>query len=305
MGEELVGDCIRLEVAFNAPGTSGPRCDPCDNAPEGARYIARGSCEWECRAGRRLTSGGLCERCTEVCGTGQYVPAVCADCVDCTNRVSNSTYSGGGSLGGNDCDFECDDLHSYNEQTRRCELCPVIADCVRGEYLEGTCTSTLNTRCADCTNELPANSYYSGTGSADGTCPYLCDEEFYDPGNGACERCTVVNNCERGQSLVGMCSQDGTPTCEPCVDIPPNATPIDLECSWMCNERYHQDISGRACIPCVTECTVGRYLTGQCMEFTMTSCTLCDNGPANSTYTSVGARDGNNCEFLCDDRAVL
>ena len=130
-------------------------------------------------------------------------------------------------------------------------------------------------------------------------CPYLCNEEFYDPGDGSCAPCTVLDNCERGQFLTGRCVQDSTPTCVPCLDIPPNAYAVDVGCAWMCDNDRYRDTTGTMCVLCLTECLQGEYLSGECTQYTAPECLTCLNAPADARYNATAAAGETECDFVC------
>ena len=136
-----------------------------------------------------------------------------------------------------------------------------------------------------------------------GTCLYLCNEEFYDPGDGSCAPCTVVDECEARLFLNGRCTQDSTPTCVPCLDIPPNAYAVGDDCAWMCNDNRYRDLTGTMCVPCLTECLQGEYLLGECTQYTGPECLPCLNAPADARYNATaaaGRRSVTLCAWLAD-----
>ena len=304
VGEELVGVC-------EGDGTPAPECVPCDNAPEGGRYIQMGGCAWKCGNGLYLFESE-CVPCTRECGEGQYLSGRCQPfatpvCLDCTNKVSNSEYSSNGTLDGNDCDFICDVRYSFNENANRCELCPVATDCNVGAYLNGTYSPTTCPVCAPCTNERGEGAEYVGSGGVVNACPLGCIDQYYlNVTLDACVLCDVEDSCNDAQMLIGMCTPTSNPTCEPCEGIPENAYPVGGDCAWLCRDGYHADVLGESCIACIEECTTdGFYLSGQCTQNSIaTECMQCTNAPARTRYTSPGDPRENNCDFECTDELM-
>ena len=259
VGETLSGEC-RVD--------ENPVCDPCDNKDPNSEYVAENSCAWECNRDF-YRSGGRCVRCTVECGDGQYLTGDCTpltntECVDCTNRPANAEYTSPGlTYDGNDCEFLCTGPRYYNAQTRRCDVCPVLGDCAVGQWLSGACSPTSTTQCVPCTNVIPAASRYSGTGRRINSCPFACIDMYYYNGIvDDCILCDLEDSCVLGQSLTGECTPTSNPTCEDCQDIPDNASAVDLGCGWECDEGYHQDVFGEACVECVRACDPGLYLSG-------------------------------------------
>ena len=297
VGETLSGEC-RVD--------ENPVCDPCDNRDPNSEYVAENSCAWECNRDF-YRSGGRCVRCTVECGDGQYLTGDCTpltntECVDCTNRPANAEYTSPGlTYDGNDCEFLCTGPRYYNAQTRRCDVCPVLGDCAVGQWLSGACSPTSTTQCVPCTNVIPAASRYSGTGRRINSCPFACIDMYYYSGIvDDCILCDLEDSCVLGQSLTGECTPTSNPTCEDCQDIPDNASAVDLGCGWECDEGYHQDMLGEACVECVRACDPGLYLSGMCSQWMMTECVECTNAPEESRYTTAGDRDTNNCGFVCN-----
>ena len=248
---------------------SGNSCYSCATAPWNASYTTRGSCTWTCNSGY-YKSGSTCvannnsnNYYNTQCGAGQYWTN--NTCYACLSAPTNSYYTTAGS-----CDWTCNS--GYYKSGSTCVYSGnnnYYGGCSMGQYWSG------NT-CYTCSG-IPANAYYTTTGS----CDWTCSNGYYKSGNTCVSNYNNNNNysCTVGQYWSGN-------SCYTCNTKPSNSYYTNAgTCDWTCYSGYYNN--GGYCTQNTPTCTTGQYLSGN-------MCLSCTTKPSNAYYTSTGS-----CDWTC------
>ena len=219
------------------------------------------SCNFTCNTNHFLQTNGApppinnCVACNQnpaTCATGQYLDLVgCTEgaftdsqCVSCTNKPSDSTYTGYGTTDGNNCPWLCD-LGFYSNQTH-CIPCSTPAcepgfyrdQCDRGTDLVAGTNSDCSERCSSPNPDTgigPAQvsftwtssgTYDSGLFRGNNDCTMLCNFNggtgYYTQTVTTCIKITARDGtCGTGfYTLTGTTSTDSS--CTACTNYPYN-----------------------------------------------------------------------------------
>ena len=224
-------------------------------------------------------------------------------CKPCTNKPqSNAQYTtNSDATTPNSCAWTC--LLGFYKTPDACVPCST-GDCPVGRY-RTQCTATADSSCTPCTNDKPANSIYSSSGSPHGSnnCAWACANGFYKSGAG-CAACSTAS-CPVGQYR-GACAADVDSVCQPCTVADKSNSaytspgkPFDSNtCQWACNTGYFK--SSNLCKACTTAvCSTGQY-RGACGAESDGACLPCTAKPANSNFVGAGSPyNTNSCAWAC------
>ena len=176
-------------------------------------------------------------------------------------------------------------------QISACSTCPA------GMYAASISSSV----CSACTQQLPANSYFSVG------CTWMCNVGYYAVGSG-CSRCSDSSACSAGQYRPNC--TDGLTNAQTCsgvcvnkaqspqsVYLGPSADNSNASCSWGCNAGYYKNLSSM-CASCQLNCSAGFYastlcLVSQSQAISAPTCLPC--APVANAVFQVG----NTCPFSC------
>lgn len=281
----------------NAGATACSYCAP-------GRYASNGVCT-SCLAGTFAVPG---DTACQVCGDGNYSLVGAAACAPC----QAGTYSVLGVC------RPCPVGAFSNAASTVCTNCSagtflqgvVCVNCSAGRYsLEGF------TACQQCLN-LPGNASYSGPGGTNSTnCDYVCNSGFsLVSADGSCSICSA-----------GYWTSLGTAACQPCTNLPPNATyrgvgSNETNCPISCNAGYYPSRTNASlCLPCAAgtrmvagvcvPCPSGGYSgagSASCLpclngNYALGNATACTSCPHPSPYTTFIGRGTNAaCSFVCN-----
>ena len=117
-------------------------------------------------------------------------------CRNCTNKPPNSEYIQTISeLTADTCPWRCD--QGYFRRGGVCSLC-LTSPCPTGNY-RSSCSPEENSKCLDCTNPIPENAEFSGSGDAAGNCPWACKLGFVLSADG--NECALDEAAEPGMLI--------------------------------------------------------------------------------------------------------
>jgi hypothetical protein len=298
----------RIACAATADG----RCAACTNPiPANAAYKSAGSpfdsnsCAWACNIGY-FKNGNACQACsTTPCAAGQYRGRCAQDsdsaCVACTVKPASSNFIGAGSpYNADTCAWAC--VAGFYNSASACVRCST-EQCAVGQY-RTACTADANSRCAACTNPIPANAAYTSAGSPfdSNNCAWACNAGYFKDGN-TCRACTRTQ-CAAGEYRLA-CTPDKDGTCAPCTNWQPEHAKFvapgpysENKCEWGCISGYYRD--GSACRTCATgTCPIGQYRSA-CTGTDNAVCKSCTNLPPHGVYTGAGQPgQSGSCETSC------
>ena len=191
-------------------GTSCVEC-PCGYKCPGGTWSYNGGTQ-----GRTQCSGGTYSAkgsasCTGV-STGYYAAAGACSQTACTNKPTNSAYSGGASS--NACPWTCSAGY-YGSSANGNTSC---ADCGTGKYCTG---GTSRVSC-------PAGTYGSTANLKTSACTDKCAAGTYSTGGQ--EKCTLCTNKPANSSYTSATGNTSS------------------SCPWSCNTGYSKNSAGTACV---------------------------------------------------------
>ena len=209
--------------------------------------------------------------------TGYYSPGNNNNRYSCTNKPSNSVYTGN-SYSSNNCSWACNS--GYTERGN---------SCVRNATA--------------CTNK-PANSTYTDNGmSTNNSCYWACNSGYTESGNSCVQNkcgtdyyrpsssssCTAVGT--------GYYSSSNSDSRSSCTNRLSNSAYTSdgngrNNCGWACDTDYYKN--GNSCA------VVG---TGYYSPNRNNSRYSCSNKPSYSSYTSDG-NGSNNCSWVCGEESL-
>ena len=209
------------------------------------------------------------------------------------------------SLNGTEC--VCDDGFYVSDGPDAVDGCAPCSTCrlhgVRTGSAQLTleqCSLTKDTVCADCCNEKPAFSYFTGEFSTKtGVCEWRCNDGFYKA------------RPPRNDSNHSLPSTTSHPNSTIPVTTP--APQSNETLPWACKYVFDGSVPGeigsgvaygepRICLPC-TVCVDGTYQVSPCADTADTICKICPNQhPDNAHYLgSVSNHSGTiECDWECD-----
>ncbi|GAB5388802.1 MAG: hypothetical protein Alpg2KO_17700 [Alphaproteobacteria bacterium] len=270
--------CSAVGTGYYSANNNNSRV-ACTNKPSNSNYTSDGNgsnnCGWSCVAGY-TQSGNSCGQscgvdqywngssCVAV-GTGYYSPASNNSRTACTNKPSNSNYTGDGN-GSNNCPYGC-----ITDRYLTGGTCAAVGT---GYYS----ANNNNSRVA-CSNK-PSGSNYISDGNGANACSWACQTDRYKSGSS----CPAVGT--------GYYSANNNNSRVACTNKPSNSNYTSdgngsNSCSWACSTDFYK--SGSSCI------AVG---TGYYSSNSNNSRVACSNKPSNSNYTSDG-NGSNACGWAC------
>ena len=155
--------------------------------------------------------------------TGYYSPGNNNNRYSCTNKPSNSVYTGN-SYSSNNCSWACNS--GYTERGNSCVQNKCGTDYYRPSS-SSSCTavgtgyysSSNSDSRSSCTNK-PSNSAYTSDGNGSNNCYWACDSGYHEDG-GSCERnATACTNKPSNSHYTD------------------NGMSTNNSCSWACNSGY-------------------------------------------------------------------
>ena len=261
------------------------------------------TCSNPCPVGYYLSiASKTCAVCNiSACGIGQYrgpcQPATDGQCVNCSNKPTNSYYVASTS---NNCSWTC--TGGFFRSGSSCVTCN-SSFCPLGQY-RNACTAISNGVCVACSNK-PENSSYTSSGRVynEKNCSWACNTGYFLSGS-VCLACNI-SLCSIG-FYRSQCLSTSDGICVECSNKPAEAifntpgSPYNQNnCGWTCNTSFFKN--GTQCKPCnISLCAIGQYRS-LCSPISDGLCIPCTNKPGNSSYTAPGVPYNQNlCVWICN-----
>lgn len=282
---------------YHVPCTSysDATCRICTGLPANADWIypLTSSCLWTCNTGfytytnfdpvTHLIVSKTCNPCPTLnCLIGEY-QTLCTSgsvgaCRSCTNGVNFSTYTSRGTIGNNDCLWQCN-AGLYKNNAGTCSICSLGNYCPAGSTTQNPCAAGFY-----CSNPQTQVSCTSGHYCPPGTRAEMqCLVGKYCPNTQTEITCTLGNYCLLGSTAPTPCEPGtyndalGQSVCKTCPLG--NYCPSGSTTFNPCSTGMYADQTGQSvCTSCESPTAVGKYRVG-CGGFYAGTLQSCTNQP--------------------------
>lgn len=285
-------DCREDEyVAGNCDGREKTYCDLCDSSCARCKGPAKTDC-LACSGDTHLQSET--GECVSDCAAGTYEnDGICEDCdpscADCNGGTASqcTKCNPGTFLNHGSCVSICPEGTYENSTLGKCATC---RECPYGTYMTDSCKPEHDTQCRTWTTcDSTQFQSISPTVSTDRRCS------------------TCRTTCPAGRELSVSCTSKRNAECTLCADgkyKPGPGENMCQDCISSCSSGFYlagdcTPTSTPVCQACVTECPSEHYLQGTCSGTESTTCLPCNKCASGYFETSPCTLSGNRRCQLC------